>query len=53
VAYLAGFRNRVSVMLEWAYAYFTYRPGARLIVEQDRLQAAASAAANMERRRAS
>jgi NADH dehydrogenase len=29
--YLAGFRNRVSVALEWLYAYFTYRPGARLI----------------------
>ena len=33
--YLAGFRNRVSVMLEWAYAYWTYRPGARLITEDD------------------
>jgi NADH dehydrogenase len=29
--YLAGFRNRVSVLLEWTYAYVTYRPGARLI----------------------
>jgi NADH:ubiquinone reductase (H+-translocating) len=33
--YLAGFRNRVSVALEWAYAYFTYRPGARLLTEED------------------
>jgi NADH dehydrogenase len=33
--YLAGFRNRLSVMLEWAYAYFTYRPGARLITPDD------------------
>ena len=33
--YLAGFRNRLSVMLEWAYAYFTYRPGARLLTEAD------------------
>ena len=33
--YLAGFRNRVSVMLEWAYAYFTYRPGARLLTRED------------------
>jgi len=33
--YLAGFRNRVSVMLEWMYAYFTYRPGARLITRGD------------------
>jgi NADH dehydrogenase len=35
IAYLAGFRNRVSVMLEWAYAYFTNRPGARLISEAE------------------
>jgi NADH dehydrogenase len=33
--YLAGFRNRVSVLVSWAYAYFTFRPGARLIVEDD------------------
>jgi NADH dehydrogenase len=33
--YLAGFRNRLSVMLEWGYAYFTYRPSARLITEED------------------
>jgi NADH dehydrogenase len=31
ILYLAGFRNRISVLLEWTYAYFTYRPGARLI----------------------
>jgi NADH dehydrogenase len=29
--YLATFRNRVSVALEWGYAYVTFRPGARLI----------------------
>lgn len=33
--YLAGFRNRLSVMLEWGYSYFTYRPSARLITEDD------------------
>lgn len=33
--YLAGFRNRLSVMLEWGYSYFTYRPSARLITEED------------------
>ena len=33
--YLAGFRNRLAVMLEWGYAYFTYRPSARLITEDD------------------
>jgi NADH dehydrogenase len=35
IAYLAGFRNRLSVLLEWAYAYFTFRPGARLITGED------------------
>ncbi len=34
IAYLAGFRNRLSVMLEWAYSYFTYRRGARLITKR-------------------
>ncbi len=29
--YLAGFRNRLSVMLEWGYSFFTYERGARLI----------------------
>jgi NADH dehydrogenase len=36
--YLAGFRNRLSVMLEWGYSYFTYRPSARLITEDDAKQ---------------
>lgn len=40
--YLAGFRNRLSVLLEWAYAYFTYRPGARLITAEDAQGTAAS-----------
>ena len=31
IMYLAGFRNRISVLLEWAYSYFTYQRGARLI----------------------
>ena len=31
IMYLAGFRNRVSVLVEWAYSYFTYERGARLI----------------------
>jgi NADH dehydrogenase len=31
--YLAGFRNRASVLVEWAYAYLTYRPGARLVAK--------------------
>ena len=31
IMYLAGFRNRLSVLIEWAYAYFTYQRGTRLI----------------------
>jgi NADH dehydrogenase len=31
ILYLAGFRNRLSVLVEWAYSYFTYERGARLI----------------------
>ena len=31
VFYLIGFRNRIVVMLEWAWAYVTYQRGARLI----------------------
>jgi NADH dehydrogenase len=29
--YLIGFRNRLVVMITWAWSYFTYRRGARLI----------------------
>ncbi len=31
ILYLAGFRNRLSVLIEWGYSYFTYQRGARLI----------------------
>jgi NADH:ubiquinone reductase (H+-translocating) len=30
--FLIGFRNRLQVMLEWAWAWFTYQRGARLIL---------------------
>ena len=33
IYFLIGFRSRVLVLLEWAWAYFTYGRGARLIVE--------------------
>jgi NADH dehydrogenase len=32
VVNLIGFRNRIVVMLEWAWAYFAYRRNARVIV---------------------
>lgn len=31
IFYLIGFRNRLLVMLQWAWAYFTYEHGARII----------------------
>jgi NADH:quinone reductase (non-electrogenic) len=31
IMYLAGFRNRASVLVEWGYAFFTYQRGSRLI----------------------
>ena len=32
--FLIGFRNRLLVMAEWAWAYVTYNQGARLITDQ-------------------
>ena len=34
IFFLIGFRNRVLVLLEWAWSYFTYSRGARLITEE-------------------
>lgn len=31
VIFLVGFRNRITVLFNWAYAYLTYGRGARLI----------------------
>jgi NADH dehydrogenase len=31
VIFLVGFRNRVAVLFQWAWAYFTFNKGARLI----------------------
>ena len=36
ILYLAGFRNRLSVLVEWGYAFFTYGLGARLITARER-----------------
>jgi NADH dehydrogenase len=30
--FLIGFRNKLAVLLQWAYAYFTYKRGARIII---------------------
>jgi NADH dehydrogenase len=34
IMYLAGFRNRLSVLIDWAISYFTYQRGARLITQR-------------------
>lgn len=34
IMYLAGFRNRLVVLFEWAYAYLTDQRGARLLGKQ-------------------
>jgi NADH dehydrogenase len=36
IMYLVGFRNRVVVFIEWAYSYFTYQAGVRLITDVER-----------------
>lgn len=35
IYYLSGFRNRVFVLLSWAWSYLTFARGARLIVSRD------------------
>ncbi|MES2460620.1 MAG: NAD(P)/FAD-dependent oxidoreductase [Armatimonadota bacterium] len=35
ILYLVGFRNRLSVLLQWGYAFFTRQLGARLIEERE------------------
>jgi NADH dehydrogenase len=40
ILYLAGFRNRLSVLLEWGYSFFTFQRGARLILGDRRGQKA-------------
>jgi NADH dehydrogenase len=34
IMYLVGFRNRLSVLVQWGYAYLTYQRGVRLISGQ-------------------
>ncbi len=35
VLFLIGFRNRFTVLLDWAWSYFTYQRHARLVVTRD------------------
>lgn len=36
IFFLIGFRNRVLVLIQWAWSYFTYGHGARIITEEMR-----------------
>jgi NADH dehydrogenase len=40
IAFLIGFRNRVLVLIQWAWSYFTFGRGARIIQEEVRPQLA-------------
>ena len=35
IYYLVGFKNRLFVVLQWAWAYLSFRRGARLIVDRE------------------
>jgi NADH dehydrogenase len=37
--FLIGFRNKVAVLVSWTYSYFTYKLGARIIVQGSPIQA--------------
>ena len=34
ILFLIGFKNRISVFLNWAWAYFTYQRGARIVLTE-------------------
>jgi NADH dehydrogenase len=36
IYFLIGFRNRLIVMVDWAWAYFTYERSARVVAEPPR-----------------
>lgn len=38
ILFLIGFRNRILVLLQWAWSYATYSRGARLITDETRAQ---------------
>lgn len=35
IFYLIGFKNRILVLVQWAWGYFTYKRGAQLIVSKE------------------
>ena len=49
IMYLVGFRNRLSVLLQWGYAYFTYQRGVRLITDVERYKPPAEQRSSTQR----
>ena len=49
IMYLVGFRNRISVFVQWAYSYLTWQRGARIITGEMRDQFQDSPAPEAER----
>ncbi len=36
IFYLIGFRNRLMVLIQYAWAYVTFQPGTRIILPEER-----------------
>jgi NADH:ubiquinone reductase (H+-translocating) len=53
ILFLIGFRNRVMVLINWAYSFFTFERGARLITGSAELPSAHAEAPNAARADAS
>jgi NADH:ubiquinone reductase (H+-translocating) len=49
VFFLIGFRNRLLVMIQWAWSYLTFERGARLITGSDQLEGWSEASAQAEK----
>lgn len=49
IAFLAGLRNRVSILFDWIWSYLTYRSGARLITGESAASAPAAEALSQRR----
>jgi NADH dehydrogenase len=49
VLFLIGFENKLTVLVQWAYSYFTYKRGARIIIGEAAEQGRAVAGTNPRR----
>jgi NADH:ubiquinone reductase (H+-translocating) len=49
IFFLIGFRNRLLVMIQWAWSYLTFERGARLITGSDQLDGWSEASAQTEK----